>query len=60
MVETQDNAPLKVTEYFRWEETFVNCELPGWLWGYGFHDDDDEAVLPPRLCEIEEVNKRSI
>lgn len=61
MVEIQPDDCIEVTGILDWDETvfapkFVNCEPPGWLWGYTIDDYVDEDGLLPWPYEVEGAN----
>lgn len=61
MVEIQSDNCLEVTGILDWDEAvfapkFVNCEPPGWLWGYNVDDHVDEDDSLPWPYEVEGAN----
>ena len=61
MVKIQSDKSIEVTGILDWDEAvfapkFVNCEPPGWLWGFKVNDHVDENGLLPWPYEMEGAN----
>ncbi|KAL9070546.1 MAG: hypothetical protein Q9161_004843 [Pseudevernia consocians] len=61
MVEIQPDNSLEMTGILDWDEAifapkFVNCEPPGWLWGYNVDDHVDEDGSLPWPYEVVGAN----
>ena len=51
MVDVRSDNSIQITGILDWDETvfapkFVNCEPPGWLWGYDKETHTENSVLP--------------
>ena len=61
MVQVDSDYSLRVTGILDWDEAivapkFVNCQPPGWLWGYDKDTHEDENGLLPWPYELEGAN----
>ena len=63
MVRVQSDDSLELTAILDWDEAvfapkFVNCQPPGWLWGYDKDTHVDENDLLPWPYELEGANNK--
>lgn len=63
MVQLESDISLKVTGILDWDEAifapkFVNCQPPGWLWGYDKDTHVNEDDLLPWPYELEGANNQ--